>query len=124
MDYIFVGERDVDDHDSILQKVVDRATQRNLSMNFDKCQIRKNRVSYVKHMVTEHGLEPSRDKVRALTEMPNPSSKEEVRRLLGMIQYLAKFIPDLSAKDARCNSYLRKKLDPTGQGPSKRASVH
>ena len=48
----------------------------------------------------EHGLEPSRDKVRALTEMPAPKSKEEVRRFLGMIQYLAKFIPDLECQ--RC----------------------
>ena len=124
MDDILVGGKDVDDHDRILQKVVDRATQWNMSMNVDKCQIRKNRVSYVGHMVKEHGLEPSRDKVRALTEMSAPTSKEEVRRFLGMIQYLAKFIPDLSAKDARCDSYSRKKLDSTGQGPSKRASAH
>ena len=109
MDDILVGGRDMDDHDRILQKVVDRATQWNLNMNFDKCQIRKNRVSYVGHMVTEHGLEPSRDKVRALTEMPAPTSKE-VRRFLGMIQYLAKFIPDLSAKDAPLRQLLKKEV--------------
>ena len=51
MDDILVGGRDVDDHDRILQRVVDRATQWNFSMNFDKCQIRKNRVSYVGHIV-------------------------------------------------------------------------
>ena len=110
MDNILVGGRDVDDHDRILQKLVDRATQWSLSMNFDKCQIRKNRVSYVGHMVTEHGLEPSRDKVRALTEMPAPISKEEVRRFLGMIQYLDKFIPDLSAKDAPLRQLLKKEV--------------
>ena len=33
MDEILVGGRDVDDHDRILQKVVDRETQWNLSMN-------------------------------------------------------------------------------------------
>ena len=110
MDDILVGGRDVDDHDRILLKVVDRATQWNLSMNFDKCQIRKNRVSYVGHMVTEHGLEPSHDKVRALTEMPAPTSKEEMRRFLGMIQYLTKFIPDLSVKDAPLRQLLKKEV--------------
>ena len=110
MDDILVGGRDVDDHDRILQKVVDRATHWNLSMNFVKCQIRKNRVSYVGHMITEHGLEPSRDKVPALTEMAAPTSKEEVRRFLGMIQYLAKFIPDLSAKDAPLRQLLKKEV--------------
>ena len=110
MDDILVGGRDADDHDRILQKVVDRATQWNMSMNVDKCQIRKNRVSYVGHMVTEHGLEPSHNKVRALTEMPAATSKEEVRRFLGMIQYLAKFIPDLSAKDAPRRQLLKKQV--------------
>jgi hypothetical protein len=39
---------------------------------------------------------PDPAKVEAITEMPRPRDKAEVKRLLGMINYLGKFLPQLS----------------------------
>ena len=55
MDDILVAGRD--EHDRILEKVIRRATDYNLGFNFKKCQIKKRRVKYVGHMVSEKGLE-------------------------------------------------------------------
>ena len=100
MDDILVAGKDEEEHDCILEKVIRRATDYNLGFNFKKCQIKKRRVKYVGYVVSEKGLEPCPDKVKAIRDMPDPQSKEELRRFLGMVQYLSKFIPDLSTVDA------------------------
>ena len=48
------------------------------------------------HLVTDQGLQPDPEKVRAVRSMPVPGSKEDVRRFLGFVQYLSKFIPNMS----------------------------
>ena len=42
------------------------------------------------------GLHPDRGKIRALLAMKVPNSRDELRRFSGMVQYLAKFLPNLS----------------------------
>ena len=46
--------------------------------------------------MTSEGILPDPAKVEAITQMPRPRSKTEVRRLLGMINYPGKFLPQLS----------------------------
>lgn len=47
-------------------------------------------------MATAQGLGIDPAKVRAIVEMPPPTDKQGVQRLLGLAQYLAKFLPHLS----------------------------
>ena len=49
-------------------------------------------MSYVEHVFSAEGLKPDPDKIRAISEMPPPSDKEGVLRILGTINYLDKFI--------------------------------
>ena len=100
MDDILIAAKNPVEHDEILTQVIERAKSWNLKLNYDKCHIRKSEVQYVGHLVTARGLKPDPAKVRALQEMPAPKTKEDVRRFLGFIQYLAKFIPNLSKMDA------------------------
>ena len=48
------------------------------------------------HVISHEGPKPDPDKVRAVTDMPRPTSKQETLSLLGFINYLAKFLPRLS----------------------------
>ncbi|KAK6195693.1 hypothetical protein SNE40_001065 [Patella caerulea] len=113
MDDIFIGGENEADHDAILKKVVPRATEYNLRLNFDKCRVKKSEVKYkyAGHIMNKNGLKPDPDKVKALRDMPIPKSKEDVRRFLGMIQYLAKFIPGLSDIDAPLRDVVKKNTD-------------
>jgi hypothetical protein len=65
-------------------------------------------VSYVGHTFTSEGIKPDKEKVQAILLMPEPSTKQELQRFIGMIQYLAKFIPGLSEKSAPLRSLLKK----------------
>ena len=107
-DDLMVWGRDNEEHDQRLRKVLDRAREVQLKLNKKKCKIRVTEVSYIGHMFTDEGVKPDKEKVQAILMMPEPSTKQELQRFIGMIQYLAKFIPDLSEKAAPLRSLLKK----------------
>ena len=86
---MLVAERDTSHHDSVLEKVLYRAKSYNLKLNFDKVRVRKQQVPYVGYIMSAEGLKPDPEKVRAMKEMPPPTTKEDVRRFLGSIHYQA-----------------------------------
>ena len=48
------------------------------------------------HVFTKDGLKTDPEKVRAVVDMPRPTDKAGVQRLLGMVNYVSKFIPNMS----------------------------
>ena len=48
------------------------------------------------HVITSKGLKPDPKKVKAVEEMPRPTSKKELSSLLGFVNYLSKFLPRLA----------------------------
>uniref|UniRef100_A0A3B1K366 Gypsy retrotransposon integrase-like protein 1 n=1 Tax=Astyanax mexicanus TaxID=7994 RepID=A0A3B1K366_ASTMX len=111
MDDILVAAPTVEKHDAILRKVVERATNYNLRLNFNKCHIRQSSVPYVGHQITAEGLKPDPAKVEAVQCMPPPVDKDGVRRFLGFVTYLAKFIPNLSEVSAPLRQLLRSNVE-------------
>ena len=51
---------------------------------------------FIGHVATDKGLCVDPTKVCAITEMTRPTDVAAVQRLLGMAQYLSKFLPHLS----------------------------
>ena len=111
MEDILIAEKTPQEHDRIMRKVVERATEWNLKLNFDKCQEKPPRVTYVGHLVTDQGLQPDPEKVRAVRSMPVPGGKEDVGRFLGFVQYLSKFIPNMSTVDAPLRDVMKRDVD-------------
>ena len=58
--------------------------------------MRVNEVRYLGTMVTPEGIKPDPMKVRAIVKMGNPTDKAGIRRVLGMINFLATHIPNVS----------------------------
>ena len=100
-DFLVVGygenmEMGIQDHDRNLRAFLDRCDQRNLHLNVDKIQLRVTEVPFIRHTATANGLKPGPGKIEAIVNMPAPVDAAGVRILLGMIQYLEKFMPNLS----------------------------
>ena len=88
-DDLIIGRKDDAEHDSILKLVLDRARA--------KFQFRVPEVKYVGQMVSAEGLKPDPDKVKAIAEYPQPQTKADLRRFLGLVNYLGEFISNLAA---------------------------
>jgi len=111
-------ETDIDDiivhaetevkHDQRLHSVLERCEKINLTLNKEKCVFKCKEVTYIGHKLTKDGIKPDDNKVRAINEMPAPSDKKGVERLLGTVNYLGKFIPNLATVTEPIRILLRK----------------
>ena len=100
-DFLVVGydeteEEAVCNHDQNLVAFLQRCTNCGIHLNVEKIKLRQYEVPFIGHVTTDKGLRVDPTKVRAIIDMPPPVDIGGVRRLLGMVQYLNKFLPSLS----------------------------
>ena len=53
-------------------------------------------MKYLGQLVTRDGIRACSSKIKAIVEMPRPTSATEVQRFIGKCQYYRKFIPNFS----------------------------
>ena len=53
-------------------------------------------MTYLGQIVSASGLKPDPQKFKAISEMPDPTDKQVIQRLLGSLNFLRGFIPDIS----------------------------
>ena len=85
------------EHDLYLLEVLDRCQQAGLHLNPDKCQIKKNSVKFYGNLLTTTGMKPDPKKIEGIVKLAPPTSKLEVRSLVGMVTFLNRFIPNTTA---------------------------
>ena len=107
-DDITISGKNTEEHDIILRQVLNRATESNIKFNRSKIQLRVKEVTYLGGIVSADGFKPDPMKVKAITNMPRPENKQALQRLLGMVNYLSSFIPNLSEITAPLRALLKK----------------
>ena len=95
-DDILVWGTTAEEHDHRLKKTLQRCQELNLTLNESKCEFGTTKVIYIGHKLTAQGVKPDESKVDAINKMPQPTCKKDAERLLGMVNYFAKFIPQMS----------------------------
>ena len=107
-DDIAVAGRTQEEHDANLRKLLSRAREVNVKFNRNKVQLNKSEVSYRGHVVSNEGLSPDPDKVRAIEKMPSPTDKTGVQRLLGTLNFLAPYLPNMLVLTQPLRTLLKK----------------
>ncbi|XP_015124738.1 uncharacterized protein LOC107046602 [Diachasma alloeum] len=108
IDDILIWAKDVEEQNNILRQVLERAKEYNVKLNRDKCVTGSNRVKFLGHIFTDKGIEIDEEKVKAIKEMKTPKSSKDVERLLGMINYVLKYIPMVSEYTVPLRELIRK----------------
>ena len=85
------------DHDQNLSAFLDRCRKLNLTLNPQKVKLRLSEVPFMGHLLTANGIVTDPNKVRAIKDMPTPTDVTSLKRFLGMVNYLSKFLPNLSS---------------------------
>ena len=86
------------DHDKKVEQLFRRLKALNIKLNPEKVQYKKSQLKYMGHVISSEGVQIDEDKIRAIQEIKEPTNVKELRTLLGMVNYLAKFIENLSEK--------------------------
>ena len=73
-----------------------RCQQKGIKLNSQKLELKAKDVPFHGHLLTTEGLKADPEKVRAIVDMPRPEGRDDILRLNGMVNYLSRFLPNLS----------------------------
>ena len=119
-DIIVYGESQ-QQHDARLKEVMARLKDIGLKLNKSKCVLRQTSIQFLGHRVSKDGATPDESKVKAITEMKPPRNVSELRSILGMIQYLGQYVPNLSDILQPMNELLRADTAWTWDDPQQKS---
>ena len=91
-----------------LRMVFNRLRHAGLKLKPKKCQLFKEEVKYLGHIVSRDGVRCDPEKVKAVEKWPAPRSVKEVRAILGTASYYRKFIHNFSQLSAPLTNLLHK----------------
>ena len=97
----------IENHDQRLKSLFERCRNKGIKLNKEKSKCSLYEVSFMGHIISNEGLKPDPAKIKGICEMPTPKSKQDVKRLLGMVNYLQKFAPNLSEVTAPIRDLLK-----------------
>ncbi|CAC5402739.1 unnamed protein product [Mytilus coruscus] len=90
------------------KQVLDRSRDYNLKLSAGKYEISKPEVTYVGHRLTSEGVKLDPEKIRAVNKMSKPECVKDLQTFMGFIQYLDKFMPNMSIVSAPLRTLLEK----------------
>ena len=97
LDDILITGSDSASHASSLRKVLERLRKAGLKVKAEKCKLMLPSIVYLGHRLDAEGIHPTEEKVQALQKAPAPTNVAELRAFLGLINYYAKFLPNISS---------------------------
>lgn len=95
-DDITVYGKDEEEHDVNLHRLMTRARERGLVFNPAKCIFKTKEIPFFGSIYAANGVRPDPQKVQAITDIRTPECVQDLQSFLGMVTYLAPFIPCLS----------------------------
>ena len=96
IDDMLVWGSSKEDHDQNLRKVLERTREVGIKWNAEKCVFGANEVCYFGHVLSDKGVQQDPKTIVAIQEMEPPRNNQELETLLGMVNYVAKFTPNLA----------------------------
>ena len=107
IDDILVASETPEQHTEHLRIVFQRLLTAGVTVNAAKCTFGAKEIEFLGYLVSEQGIQPLPDKVRAILEYPKPKTVVELRRFLGMVNYYRRNIKNAAEDHAILNEYLK-----------------
>ncbi|CAG5041301.1 unnamed protein product [Parnassius apollo] len=106
-----IYSHDLQSHVEKLRLVFDRFRDFNLKLQPDKCEFLRHEVTYLGHVITDKGVTPNPDKVKAVSDYPIPKNPKEIKSFLGLVGYYRRFIDNFSKITKPLTSLLKKDVN-------------
>jgi hypothetical protein len=96
VDDMIAKSKDEESHILSLRKLFERLRKYQLKLNPAKCTFGVKSGKLLGFVVSDKGIEVDPDKVKAIQDMPAPKTEKEVQSFLGRLNYIARFISQLT----------------------------
>ena len=96
VDDMIVKSKDHEGHIPTLRKFFEGIQFYKLRLNPKKCTFGVTSRKLLGFIVSQRGIEVNPDKIKAIVEMKPPKTEKEILEFLGRIQYISRFIAQLT----------------------------
>ena len=93
------------------QEIFQRLRDHNIKLQPGKCNFLRKEVCYLGHLITDSGIKPNPENVKAVLDFSTPAKVKHVRPFLGLVEYYKRFIPNFSKIAASLNNLLKKNTE-------------
>lgn len=108
LDDIVVYGSSLEEHNSKLVSVFNQLRRHNLKLQPDKCEFLHKEIAYLGHIISDNGVKPNPDKVKAIVKIPTPKTQKDVKSFVSLASYYRKFIPNFSSIAKPLTGLLKK----------------
>ncbi|MGL6005418.1 reverse transcriptase domain-containing protein, partial [Aeromonas sobria] len=96
IDDLFVHSHTHEQHRQQLKALFDRLAQHNLKINLKKCYFGQKNIEYLGFSLTEKGILPGTEKLKAVAMATPPDSIHTIRQFLGLCNFFRNHIKDFA----------------------------
>jgi len=107
VDDLFLVSSSFSEHFTHLKEVLHNLSINNLVINPTKTLVAYPEIEYLGYIINQHGIRISDSKIKAIKIIRPPKINKSLQRLLGLLQYFRKHIPNFSRKTANVRQLLR-----------------
>ena len=91
-----------------MEQVLSILKENQFYAKMSKCTFGKEEVSYLGHVISKEGVKVDPEKIKSITEWPNPTNISKLRGFLGLTGYYRRFIRNYAHRTAPLSNLLKK----------------
>ena len=96
LDDVLVASESEQQHERDLRQLFAALSRCGLVLNESKCVFGVKQLQFLGHSVSEQGIRPLPDKVKAVRDFERPRSVKALQRFLGLINFYRRFLPNIA----------------------------
>ncbi|CAM2716471.1 unnamed protein product [Rotaria socialis] len=96
LDDILVFSHSFDDHMKHLQQLFTVLNTHQFTLNLAKCSTAQQSIEFLSHTITKDSIVPSKQRIQAILDMPQPTSLSQANKFIGKIGWYRRFIPNFA----------------------------
>ena len=108
-DNVLVFGGNQEQHDAKLAKALEKIRASGVTLNPEKCEFRKTKLTFLGHVIDGRGIHADPEKTSAILNMSTPTNILELRHFMGMANQLGKFSRNLAELTQPLRQLLNKK---------------
>lgn len=109
LDDVCIMSKDFDSHLTSIELVFRRLLDAGLKLKPKKCNLFKQELKFLGHIVSGEGIKCDPDKTNVIQEWKRPETTRETRSFLGLVGYYRKFITNFSVRASPLTDLLKGK---------------
>ena len=113
MDNIAIWSHTIEEHTKNITTILQALLDHKLYLNLKKSKLFCSEICFIGHHISTKGVEADEGKADHITNWPVPSCAKHVHSFLGLVRYLAAFLPNLAHHTTILDELTTKDCDKT-----------